>query len=72
MATDQRGAPRPSTGQSDVGAFQNQGYTLTPTNTPQSANVNSAFAQPLLVTLTENFAQGQLNGATIVLTNTAE
>jgi hypothetical protein len=65
LATDQRGAPRPSTGQSDVGAFQNQGYTLTPTNTPQSANVNSAFAQPLLVTLTENFAQGQLNGATI-------
>jgi predicted outer membrane repeat protein len=66
LANDQRGAPRPATGQSDVGAFQDEGYTLTATNTPQSANVNTAFALPLKVTLTENFAHDALPGAAIV------
>jgi predicted outer membrane repeat protein len=63
---DQRGAPRPGNRPGDVGAFQDQGYTVNPTNTPQNANVNAAFALPLLVTLTENFANDPLSGATIV------
>ena len=43
--TDQRGAERPDNGTtaSDVGAFQDEGYTLTPSNTPQSTAVNEAF-----------------------------
>jgi hypothetical protein len=65
---DQRGAARPIRSASDVGAFQDEGYTLTPTNTPQSANLNTAFAQPLLVTLSENFANDPLPGATILFT----
>jgi hypothetical protein len=64
--TDQRGAPRIFNVTVDLGAFEGQGYTLTATNTPQSANVNTAFALPLQVTLTENFAHDPLPGATIV------
>src|SRR5262249_32483418 len=53
-ATDQRGRPRPTSGPVDIGAFQSQGFTLTPVNgsTPQSALVNAAFANPLAVTVT--------------------
>ena len=45
--TDQRGQPR--AGRVDIGAFQSQGFTLTPVagSTPQSAVVGTAFADPL-------------------------
>ena len=38
----------------DIGAFQSQGFTLTPVagSTPQSAAVGTAFAKPLAVTVT--------------------
>jgi hypothetical protein len=47
--TDQRGLPR--SGRVDIGAFQSQGFILTPIpgSTPQSAAVGSAFAHPLAV-----------------------
>ena len=64
--TDQRGAPRSNTARADAGAFQDQGYTLTATNTPQSANVNTAFALPLTVTLTENFVNSPLPARPLV------
>jgi hypothetical protein len=51
---DQRGASRLTAGHCDIGAFESQGFTLTPAtgSTPQSANVNTAFANPLAVTVT--------------------
>ncbi len=65
---DQRGASRSAAARADAGAFQNQGYTLTATaGSGQSATVNTTFAQPLVVTLTENFANSPLPGATITL-----
>jgi hypothetical protein len=50
-ATDQRGEPR--SGHVDIGAFQSQGFTLTPVTggTPQSAVVETAFGHPLAVTV---------------------
>jgi hypothetical protein len=66
VASDQRGAPRIFNVTVDLGAFESQGYKLVPTNTPQSANPNAAFADPLIVTLTENFANDPLPGTTIV------
>ena len=53
VATDQRNVTRPSTGV-DIGAFQSQGFTLTPVSgsTPQSALIGTAFANPLGVTVT--------------------
>ena len=66
-ATDQRGALRSNSGPSDIGAFQTEGYSLTAgsTSTPQSTVVNTAFDNSLLVTLTENFADDPLPGATV-------
>ena len=53
VTTDQRGVTRPSTGV-DIGAFQSQGFTLTPVSgsTPQSALIDTAFANALAVTVT--------------------
>ena len=49
--TDERGMPR--TGHVDIGAFQSQGFTLTPVagSTPQSAIIGQTFANPLAVTV---------------------
>ncbi len=42
--TDQRGAPRPTSGAVDTGSFQNQGYTLTVSSgSPQSTLVSQPF-----------------------------
>ncbi len=48
--TDQRGVVRPSDS-IDIGAFQDQGFTLTVVNggSPQSAAVNTAFADALAI-----------------------
>jgi hypothetical protein len=53
VTTDQRGVTRPSTGV-DIGAFQSQGFTLTPVSgsTPQSALIDATFANALGVTVT--------------------
>jgi parallel beta-helix repeat protein len=52
--TDQRGFNRGST--VDIGAFQDQGFTLTPVagSTPQSTLIGTAFTNPLAVTVTAN------------------
>jgi hypothetical protein len=64
-ATDQRGAPRPASGV-DIGAFQDQGYTLAiASGNNQATPVNHPFAKALVVVLTENFAHDPLPGATI-------
>jgi hypothetical protein len=55
VTTDERGMPLDSP-MPDIGAFQSQGFTLTPVSgsTPQSATINTAFANPLAVTVTAN------------------
>ena len=49
---DQRGESR--SGPVDIGAFQSQGFTLTPEadSSPQSTGIGNAFAKPLAVTVT--------------------
>ena len=46
---------RPQGSACDIGAVEIRGYTLTPTagSTPQTASINTAFANRLEVTLTE-------------------
>ena len=53
-STDQRGLSR--VGGVDIGAFESQGFTLTPVagSTPQSANIGTPFANPLAVSVTAN------------------
>ncbi len=55
LASDQRGELIASGGV-DIGAFQSQGFTLTPVagSTPQNATSGTAFANPLSVTVTAN------------------
>jgi fibronectin-binding autotransporter adhesin len=66
ITTDQRGAPRPTSGAVDIGAFQDQGYTVAVSSgSAQSAIVSQAFNAPLVALLTENFADAPLPGATI-------
>jgi len=51
-ATDQRGIARPQQSTTDIGAFESRGFTLALTSgSPQSAAVNAAFANPLVVTV---------------------
>ncbi len=49
---DQRGVAR--SGHVDIGAFQSEGFTLTPdtNSSPQSTGIGQAFASPLAVTVT--------------------
>jgi hypothetical protein len=66
IATDQRGAPRPTTGAIDMGAFQDQGYTLAVSSgSPQATMISQPFSAPLVVVLTEDFSHAPLPGATI-------
>jgi len=55
VTTDQRGEPLHSPNP-DIGAFQSQGFALTPAagSTPQSAATGTAFANPLAVTVAAN------------------
>jgi parallel beta-helix repeat protein len=78
-ATDQRGTGR--VGAVDIGAFESQGFTLTPVagSTPQSSRIGTPFAQPLAVNVAANnpiepvdggvldFAANRVNGATGIL-----
>jgi hypothetical protein len=67
--TDQRGAPRATSGAIDIGAFEEQGYTLAlVSGSPQSTMIGQTFAEPLVVVLTEDFASAPLPGATIEFT----
>ena len=63
--TDQRGQPR--SGRVDIGAFESQGFTLTPVagSTPQSVLLGVAFASPLAVTVTANNPVEPVDGGVI-------
>ncbi len=69
-ATDQRGATRIFNGKVDIGAFESQGFGLTPlTNTtPQSTNINTSFPQLLGVQVTENFVNSPIPAPNILVT----
>ncbi len=56
VTTDQRGFARIVNGTVDIGAFESLGFTITVTSGDgQSADVNTAFSAPLVVTVTANF-----------------
>ncbi len=66
VTTDQRGASRPTSGAVDIGAFQDQGYTVAVSSgSPQSTLVSQPFNASLVALLTENYADAPLPGATI-------
>ena len=64
-STDQRGSSR--VGGVDIGAFESQGFTLTPVanSTPQSTNWGAAFSHPLGVTVTANNPAEPVNGGVV-------
>ena len=65
---DQRGITRPQGPHCDIGAFESQGFTLTKTGGDnQSTVIDTAFADPLSVTLNET-GGFVLPGATITFT----
>ncbi|WP_165230645.1 right-handed parallel beta-helix repeat-containing protein [Aquisphaera insulae] len=77
-ATDQRGQPR--AGAVDIGAFESQGFTLTPVaGTPQGSDIGTPFADPLVATVSAvnplepvdggvvRFVAGRVGGATAIL-----
>ena len=54
----------------DIGAFESEGFTLTPVtgSTPQSAVVNTAFSNPLTVTVAANNPMEPVNGGVVTFT----
>ena len=66
--TDQRG--KAYVGTVDIGAFESQGFTLTPVagSTPQSTLHGTAFTNPLAVTVTANNAVEPVNGGVVIYT----
>ncbi len=66
LTADQRGAPRPTSGAIDIGAFQDQGYTVAVSSgSGQSTMVGQAFGSPIVAELIEKFAGAPLPGVTI-------
>jgi hypothetical protein len=65
ITTDQRGEPR--AGRVDIGAFQSQGFTLTPVagSTPQSTVASAPLANPLAVTVTANNPLEPVDGGVV-------
>ncbi len=62
-ATDQRGITRPQQGTVDIGAFESRGFTLTRTSgNAQTAVVNTAFAAPLVTTVSSAFSEPVQDG----------
>ncbi|TYQ31277.1 DUF4347 domain-containing protein [Pseudanabaena sp. UWO310] len=70
VGNDQRGATRIFGGTVDIGAFESQGFSLTPlaNTTPQSTNINTSFAQLLGVQVTENFVNSPISVPNILVT----
>jgi predicted outer membrane repeat protein len=69
VTTDQRGVTRPGTGV-DIGAFQSRGFTLTPVSgsTPQTALIDTAFANALGVKVTAKDSAEPVVGGVIAFT----
>ncbi len=70
ITTDQRGATRTLNGTVDIGAVEMQ-FALTPTGTPQSAQVETAFATPLSVQLIDAFTSQPFSFAGLEITFSA-
>ncbi len=72
VGDDQRGATRIFGSAVDIGAVESQGFSLTPlaNTTPQSANINTSFAQLLGVQVTENFVNSPILAPNILVTFT--
>jgi fibronectin-binding autotransporter adhesin len=69
LTTDERGAPRPTSGGVDIGAFQDQGYTVaTSSGSDQSGYVDQTFQDPLIAELTENFGGAPIPGVKLSFT----
>ena len=65
VTTDQRGKSLDSP--NDIGAFQSQGFTITPESggTPQTAAIKTAFANPLSVKVTAKDSEAPVSGGVI-------
>jgi filamentous hemagglutinin family protein len=70
VGNDQRGATRIFNSTVDIGAFESQGFSLTPlaNTTPQSTDVNTSFAQLLGVQVTENFVNAPIPNILVTFT----
>ncbi len=69
LSTDQRGTSRPVGSACDIGAFESNGFTLgSLSGTPQNAVVNSAFTNPLALTVTAINTGEPVNGGTVTFT----
>jgi CSLREA domain-containing protein len=63
LTTDQRGIARVVNGTADIGAFESQGFTLSATGgSGQSAQVGTAFGQPLVVTASSAYREPVAGG----------
>jgi hypothetical protein len=66
-STDQRG--KPNVGATDIGAFESQGFSVAVgSGTNQSAAINTAFANPLVVSVTAKNAAEPVAGGAITFT----
>ncbi len=63
LTTDQRGIAR--VGVADIGAFESRGLTLVGTGGGQTAEINTAFANPLQVTVASAFGE-PVNGGQVL------
>ena len=67
-ATDQRGIARPQQSVADIGAFESRGFTLAvASGNNQTALINTAFANPLLVAISSAFGE-PVNGGLVTFT----
>ena len=68
-ATDQRGIARPQLAAVDTGAFESRGFTIALNGgSNQIAMLNSAFANPLSVSVAANVAGEPVNGGQVTYT----
>ena len=66
LATDQRGIARPQGTACDIGAFESRGFTLTyGSGSNQSTLINTAFTNPLTLTITSSFTEPVEDGQVI-------
>jgi predicted outer membrane repeat protein len=66
---DQRGVARPQGAQCDIGAFESRGFTLSVFGgNSQSAAINTAFTNPLQVSISPVSAGEPVNGGTVTFT----
>ena len=67
ITTDQRGEPRIVHSFVDIGAVESQGYTLSPASgsSPQTTPAGTAFAEPLAVIVTPNYANDPVYGGVV-------